>query len=270
MIRARGERFGPQVLFGSSVSAGSAVRCAYRATAEVEPNRPRRGGSFPTKGSAKDRSLRFVFSPAPTVNWCLVERLAPTESQPVSLNVAEPPHDLVSVAVAKSAIEKPLPLGIPQIFAANAGASGFRSPGAQASSFVDAFRLATPVLPERVFESTRVPRRLELTLTPTRVTEEGISVRVRSFRVLGRSVRARVTVTNVTAKPKLIGYFTLHVNGQVLRARPDEPTRHRAHCRKRQLKPDTFLINREATGVLVFPRPRVGGEAKVRPRMVMG
>lgn len=238
MIRARGERFTAQALFGAASSDESAVRCAYRATAEVEPNHPRRGGSFPTRGSAKDNSLCFVFSPAPTVNWCLVERLDPTESEPVS----SPFEDVL----------------------------GSRSQWAQPIPFADAFRLASLALPDKVLERVTAPDRPTLKVSPKRTTEEGISVLVRSFRVLRRSVRAHVTVTNATAKPKVIGSFTLHVGGQVLRARPEESSHRRARGRKRLLKPETFVIDREATGVLVFPRPRAGGEAVVRARAVVG
>jgi hypothetical protein len=227
-----------------SASADSADTRLYRERKKLEPSAPRRGGSFPTVESKDDK--QFTFSPGAGVNWCLVERIHPSEQ--ASPNLALQPPARLGHLVAK-----------PQS-AQWAHLWDFGPDGLAAAMKASKLQVQLDVgRPE-----------LKLTRKTQPAVFDEISVQTHSLRVLGRRVLADVTITNPTAKPKLIGYFTLHVGGQVLRARPQEPSRRRARGRKRLLKPEKFLIDRKATGVLAFRRPRIGGEAEVRACMVIG
>lgn len=224
-------------------SADSANTRLYDARKKLEPEAPRRGGSFRTDGSKDDKS--FTFSAGAGVNWCLVERIHPSE------------------ASSTVALRSPAELG--QLGADPQSAQSVWLHESLWSSFA-----AWEALTAQAFLEVGQP---ELKLTPkARVAVlDGICVQIHSLRVLGRTVRANVTITNTTAKPKQIGYFTLRVGDQVLKARPDESSRRRARRRKQPLKPEALLIERRPVkGVLVFRRPRAGGEAEVRARAVIG
>jgi hypothetical protein len=209
----------------------SAIRRMYDARKKIEPSQPRGGGSFRSGGDQGGKHFSFV--PGPGVNWCLVERADPSDTHQRTAPLPQPS------------------LKLPTLFELGVLARITAAPRGEAPARVE-------------------PLKLKLTLKTTPAVVDGVSVQINSLHVLGRKVRAHVTITNTTAKSKLIGYFTLHVGGQVLRARSEEPNRRRPHRRVRQLQPERFLLDRQVKGVLVFARPRIGGEAEVRARAIVG